>query len=89
MSEQVLDEAVDKYEMIFEGSNEKRTLTVCPEDLIENADGQLDCPLDYVLRRNQLAISDLNAFSPERAIFVHKKGETSTILNEIVLNVNF
>lgn len=89
MNGQILDEAVDKYEMIFEGNKEKRTLTVCAEDLIENADGQLDCPLEYVLRRNQLSISDLNALSPERAIFVHKKGDKSTVLNEIVLNVNF
>lgn len=89
MCRQLMDKAVEKYEMIFEGSKEKRILTVCSEDLIENADGQLDCPLEYVLRRNQLSINDLNALAPIRAIFVHKKGDQSTILNEIALNVNF
>lgn len=84
-----MDKAIEKYEMVFEGSKENRTLKVCPEDLIENADGQLDCPLEYVLRRNQLSMNDLNALEPIRAIFVHKKGDQSTILNEIALNVNF
>lgn len=89
MNKQLLNGTEDKYEMIFEGNEVKRILTVCQEDLIENADGQLDCPLEYVLRRNQLSMNDLNALSPERAIFVHQKGEKRTILNEISLNINF
>ena len=89
MSNQLMDKTAEKYEMIFEGIEDKWILTVCPEDLIENADGELDCPLEYVLRRNQLSMNDLNALAPIRAIFVQKKGDQSTILNEIALNVNF
>lgn len=89
MGEQVANPTVEKYEMVFESKTGKRILNVYPEDLIENADGQLDCPIEYVLRRNQLSFADLNKLSPKRAIFIHKKGEETTVLQEIALNVNF
>lgn len=89
MSEKLTSPTAEKYEMVFENDLEKRILAVYPEDLIENADGQLDCPIEYVLRRNQLSLTDLNELSPNRAIFIRRNGEESTIIREIALNVNF
>lgn len=89
MSSQLMNKTAEKYEMIFEGIEDKWILKVSPEDLIENADGELDCPLEYVLRRNDYSLKDLNELSPIRAIFVQKKNGNSIVLNEISLNVNF
>lgn len=89
MCEQLANSAAEKYEMVFESKLGETRLIVSPEDLIENADGQLDCPIEYILRRNQLSFTDLNELSPKRALFIRKNGEKTTILQEIALNVNF
>lgn len=89
MCEQLANSTAEKYEMVLESKLGKKILTVCPEDLIENADGQLDCPIEYILRRNQLSFTDLNELSPKRALFIRKNGEESIILQEITLNINF
>lgn len=89
MCDELTSSTAEKYEMVLESDLEKLTLAVCPEDLIENADGQLDCPIEYVLRRNHLSMTDLNDLSPNRAIFIRHNGEESTIMHEIALDVNF
>lgn len=76
------------YAYILEGKNICNTLPVDEEDLIENADGILDCPLDGVLRKHKLSLSDLNEMKTTKLLFVKLEGEKTIILNTICLNLN-
>lgn len=76
------------YAYILEGKNLCNTLPVDEEDLIENADGILDCPLDGVLRKNKLSLSDLNEMKTTKLLFVKLEAEQTIILNTICLNLN-
>ena len=78
----------NSYAYILEGKNSCDTLLVDEEDLIENADGILDCPLDSVLRKNKLSLSDLNDMKTTRLLFVELDENKIIILNTINLNIN-
>ena len=76
------------YAYILEGKNLCNTLPVDEEDLIENADGILDCPLDGVLRKNKLSLSDLNDRKTKKLLFVKLDENKTIVLNTISLNIN-
>ena len=76
------------YAYILEGKNVCNTLPVDEEDLIENADGILDCPLDGVLRKHKLSLSDLNTMKMTKLLFVKVEDKRTIVLNTICLNVN-
>ena len=78
----------NSYAYILEGKNSCDTLLVDEEDLIENADGILDCPLDSVLRKNKLSLSDLNDMKTTKLLFVKLDENKIIILNTISLNIN-
>lgn len=78
----------NSYAYILEGKNCCDTLLVDEEDLIENADGILDCPLDSVLRKNKLSLSDLNDMKTTKLLFVKLYENKTIILNTISLNIN-
>ncbi|MGB7366874.1 hypothetical protein [Carnobacterium jeotgali] len=76
------------YAYILEGKNVCNTLPVDEDDLIENADGILDCPLDGVLRKHKLSLSDLNTMKMTKLLFVKVEDKRTIVLNTIRLNVN-
>lgn len=76
------------YAYILEGKNVCNTLPVDEEDLIENADGILDCPLDGVLRKHKLSLSDLNTMKTTKLLFVKVEDKRTIVLNTICLNIN-
>ena len=76
------------YAYILEGKNLCNTLPVDEEDLIENADGILDCPLDGVLRKHKLSLSDLNTMKMTKLLFVKVEDKRTIVLNTICLNIN-
>lgn len=76
------------YAYILEGKNVCNTLPVDEDDLIENADGILDCPLDGVLRKHKLSLSDLNTMKMTKLLFVKVEDKRTIVLNTICLNVN-
>ncbi|MGB7460389.1 MAG: hypothetical protein WA887_05880 [Carnobacterium jeotgali] len=76
------------YAYILEGKNVCNTLPVDEEDLIENADGILDCPLDGVLRKHKLSLSDLNTMKMTKLLFVKVEDKRTIVLNTICLNIN-
>ncbi|MGY0400837.1 hypothetical protein [Carnobacterium jeotgali] len=76
------------YAYILEGKNVCNTLPVDEDDLIENADGILDCPLDGVLRKHKLSLSDLNTMKTTKLLFVKVEDKRTIVLNTIRLNVN-
>ncbi|WP_027109212.1 hypothetical protein [Lacticigenium naphthae] len=53
----------EKNKMVYiytlESETSTQELPVDEEDVLTNADGELDCPLDRVLRKNHLEIKDL------------------------------
>lgn len=76
------------YAYILEGKNVCNTLPVDEDDLIENADGILDCPLDGVLRKHKLSLSDLNTMKTTKLLFVKVEDKRTIVLNTICLNIN-
>jgi hypothetical protein len=48
-----------RFIYIIETPTESKELDIEETELIENADGELDCPLDHVLSRHQLGLTDL------------------------------
>ena len=78
----------NNYAYILEGKNLFNTLPVDEEDLIENADGILDCPFDGVLRKHKLTLRYLNEMKTTKLLFVKLEGEKTIVLNTIFLNLN-
>lgn len=78
----------NSYAYILEGENIFNTLPVDEDDLIENADGILDCPFDGVLRKHKLTLRDLNEMKTTKLLFVKLEGEKTIVLNTIFLNLN-
>lgn len=48
-----------RFIYVIETPTESKELDINEHELIENADGELDCPLDLVLSRYQLGLADL------------------------------
>lgn len=48
-----------KFIYVIETPTEFKELDIRETEIFENADGELDCPLDHVLSRHQLGLSDL------------------------------
>lgn len=48
-----------RFIYVIETPTESKELDIKETEMIENADGELDCPLDYVLSRYHLGLSDL------------------------------
>lgn len=57
-------------------------------DLIYNADGEVDCPLDLVLRKNCYSFQDLMDWESQTVHFVEIDGDCEKILKRITLSVN-
>lgn len=77
-----------KYVYIIKGKNENIALEVDERDVIINADGEIDCPLDMVLRKNNYTFNHLNEWDAREISFVEiVEGETVPI-NSISLNMN-
>lgn len=64
-------------------------LDVAQDDIILNADGEMDCPLDTVLRKNNYTIDDLTKHQCDQAHFVRAAGSERIILRTISLNSEF
>lgn len=60
-----------------------QTLPVDSEDVLQNADGQVDCPLDRVLRKNKLNLKDLFDMNANQATFILESPTRETILHTI------
>lgn len=63
-------------------------LKVDEEDLMYNADGELDCPVDVVLRKNNHSFEDFNDWGAKEIQFVRRQEGNEEILRSMPLNVN-
>lgn len=78
----------EMYAYIFEGNGSLSTIEVEEDDLIENADGILDCPLDNLLRKHNISLYDLNELIPVQLSFVKMDDEKTIVLKKVCLTIN-
>jgi len=78
----------ERYMYVVEGKIETITLPVDEKDVIVNADGEIDCPFDTVLRKNDYSFEDLNKWDVKEIRFIKIKNEVEQILRRIEMNVN-
>ncbi|WP_143298363.1 hypothetical protein [Carnobacterium alterfunditum] len=73
---------------MIKGRNQTIRLDVENADVLINADGMIDCPIDTVLRKNEYTFNDLNSWSAEEIQFILIKNDDEQILRTVKLNVN-
>jgi len=77
-----------KYVYIVKGKNENVALEVDERDVIVNADGDIDCPLDMVLRKNNYTFNHLNEWDAREINFIQIVEGESVTLRSISLTMN-
>ncbi|WP_034536921.1 hypothetical protein [Carnobacterium inhibens] len=70
------------------GRDETIQLDVEESDVLVNADGVLDCPIDTVLRKNNYTFDDLNSWLAKEIQFIMIKNDVEQIIHRIFLNMN-
>ncbi|SFJ83193.1 hypothetical protein SAMN04488569_100122 [Marinilactibacillus piezotolerans] len=73
----------NKYKYVIECKSMQITLTVDNNDIIHNADGDIDCPLETVLRKNHFTLYELKKWGLVSIHFVEIANEEETIRNQI------
>jgi len=73
---------------LIKGRNQTIRLDVENADVLINADGMIDCPIDTVLRKNEYTFNDLNSWSAEEIQFILIRNDDEQILRTVKLNVN-
>lgn len=87
-SSSLLIDVESRYLLTVIGKQKQIDLVVDEEDLIQNADGEIDCPVDVVLRKNGYTFKAFNDWDARRILFIRRKREEEEILRSIILNVN-
>lgn len=77
-----------QYFYIVKGKHKTIRLEIENSDVLINADGVIDCPIDTVLRKNNYAFDDLNSWIAKEIQFIVVKDGVDHILHTIHLNVN-
>lgn len=70
------------------GKDQTIRLDIEEADVLVNADGILDCPIDTVLRKNNYTFDDLNSWLAKEIQFIVVNNGVDQILHTIHLNVN-
>lgn len=86
-SQSVLTKAI-QYRYIIECKNKSVELEVEDRDVFRNADDEIDCPLDVVLRKNNYTFNDLMTWDAREILFVKIADGELTVINKVSLNVN-
>lgn len=77
-----------QYRYIVECKERTVELDVDEQDVLRNADDEIDCPLDVVLRKNSYSFNDLMSWDAREVRFVEIRNNEERILNKVTLNVN-
>lgn len=86
-SQPVLEKTI-QYKYIIKCKNKDIELEVEDRDVFQNADDEIDCPLDVVLRKNDYSLNDLMSWDAREIQFVQMTDEKIKLINKVVLNVN-
>lgn len=76
------------YGYIVECADKRVHLLVESRDVFYNADDEIDCPLDVVLRKNNYTLQDLMNWDAREIRFIQTIDGKETILNSFSLDVN-
>ncbi|MDN6193972.1 MAG: hypothetical protein L0J48_02655 [Alkalibacterium sp.] len=63
--------------------NESKELLIREHELIKNADGELDCPLDLVLRRYNLNWDDLFKMQVSKVSLIKEDANETKVIRSI------
>lgn len=77
-----------KYSYIVDCIDKQVHLLVDARDVFYNADDEIDCPLDVVLRKNNYTLQDLMNWDAREIRFIQTIDGKETILNSFSLDVN-
>lgn len=77
-----------QYSFVLVNTHAEVELQVDEDDFIQNADGEIDIPLELVLRKNNLCLNDLNRLNVRKCLFIRRFNGKTSILKQILLNVN-
>lgn len=83
----VMEEAI-QYKYIVECKDQTVQLEVDDRDILRNADDEIDCPLDVVLRKNAYSFEDLMKWNAYEIQFIQIENNVETLLNRVSLDVN-
>lgn len=86
-SQPVLEKTI-QYKYIVKCKNRDIELEVEDRDVFQNADDEIDCPLDVVLRKNDYSLNDLMSWDAREIQFVQLIDEKIKLINSVTLNVN-
>lgn len=86
-NQSVLTPAI-QYRYLIECKDKTVELEVEDRDVLHNADDEIDCPLDVVLRKNNYSFNDLMSWDAREIRFVEVREDEERTLNSIPLNVN-
>jgi len=73
---------------VIHGKYQTIKLDVEESDVLINADGVLDCPIDTVLRKNKYTFEDLNNWLAKEVQFIMEHNGSESVINTILLDVN-
>lgn len=82
-TEQVKLSQEKEYKYIIEGKTVLITLSVDNKDIICNADGNIDCPLETVLRKNNFTLQELRKWGLIDIRFVKMIDDQEIIISQI------
>lgn len=86
-SQPVLAQTI-QYKYIIKCKERDIELEVEDRDVFHNADDEIDCPLDVVLRKNDYSFNDLMSWDAREIQFVKLVDEDIQLINSVPLNVN-
>lgn len=77
-----------QYKYIIKCKERDVELEVEDRDVFHNADDEIDCPLDVVLRKNDYSFNDLMSWDAREIQFVKLIDDNVHLINRVPLNVN-
>lgn len=77
-----------QYVYVLVKNDTEIELKIDQDDFILNADGDLDIPLEMILRKNHLTLTDLYTMNVQKLLFVRKDKGHSITLKQICLDIN-
>lgn len=73
--------------IVMIGKDKIITLAIDDNDIVANADGELDCPLETTLRRNNITVDKISKWEIEKFQIVAMTSEQEEVLYEFGADV--
>lgn len=81
-------DSAKKYSYVVKAKDKIVQLKIDNTDVLINADGEVDCPLDGVLRKNGYSIYDLLSWNTKEIDFIVTTNNVEQLIRTIPLNVS-